>query len=604
MGDSIAHRGPDAEGFAFIDHANFAHRRLAILDLENGRQPMFDTSRRCCIVFNGEIYNFRELRQQLADGGAVFKTQSDTEVILQLYLFEGIAGFSKLRGMYAFALWDAQTQSGFLVRDPLGIKPLFYQRGKTGELVFASEAKAILARDNATGCLDEAQLHSVMNFRYITGNGSLIRNVSQLAPGTIMRWRVDGSTTTTSIAGPNDAGLAGEQESVLESLRASVLRHLVSDVEVGAYLSGGVDSATIVALANNLNPGSVRTFTVQAGDDPMEAEHAARTAQLLSVENLQQTLAIDARKELAQLIWHLEVPKVNSLQVLKVAQHASQHVKVALSGVGSDELFLGYNLYSIARTIHLASGIVPSGLLNAGGTAAQMAIDTFSHIPWSEPWRLTEIIKQLPNWPRVYALIRNVWDTPDMRRTIYGPRMLDQSLPNPYLWLEEQWPKNPDPILAIREFEWRHKMVNDLLWQEDRCSMAMGLEVRVPFVDQDLKGALWRLDRKTLMPKGQKKGLLKQSIASLLPVEILNRPKSGFQVDAAAFFESQLSSLADEFLSREYTETVGLFNPDFIARVRGLPQAKATRWHYFMLYLMLGVHLWVEIYERGNRSLS
>ena len=603
MGDSIAHRGPDGEGFVCIDHANFAHRRLAILDLENGSQPMFDASHRCCIVYNGEIYNFRELRQQLADSGAAFRTHCDTEVILQLYLFEGIAGFSKLRGMYAFGLWDRQAQLGYLVRDPLGIKPLFFLQTSDGELVFASEAKAILARDNTTGSLDESQLHAVMNFRYIAGNGSLFRNISQLAPGTIMRWHMDGTVVTTSMTGCGDEEADAEQIPVLDSLRSSVLRHLVSDVEVGAYLSGGIDSATIVALANSLNPGSVRTFTVDAGDDPMEAEHARRTAQLLGVENLQQALAVDARAELARLIWHLEVPKVNSLQVLKVAQHASQHVKVALSGVGSDELFLGYNLYGIARALDLATSILPNGILNVGGAIAQVAVNTFSSIPWSEPWRLTEIAKQLPNWPHAYALIRNVWDTPDMRRRIYGPRLLDQPMPDPHQWLEEHWPKNSDPVLAIREFEWQHKMVNDLLWQEDRCSMAMGLEVRVPFVDQDLKGALWRLDRNTLMPKGRKKGLLKQSVASLLPGEILDRPKSGFQVDAAAFFESQLSTLADEFLSKDYTQTVGLFNPGFIQRVRALPRVKATRWHYFMLYLMLGVHLWVEIYERGNISL-
>ena len=604
MGDSIAHRGPDGEGYISVDHANFAHRRLAILDLANGSQPMFDSDSRCCVVFNGEIYNFRELRQQLIGRGAVFKTHCDTEVILQLFMLEGTAGFSRLRGMYAFGLWDKQSKSGFLVRDPLGIKPLFYQKGTDGELVFGSEAKAILARDNATARLDESQLHSVMNFRYVAGNGSLFRNIVQLAPGTIMRWAPEEGTSTEIITEADDADVGGTEVQVIDCLRSSVQRHLVSDVEVGAYLSGGIDSASIVALVNSINPGSVRTFTVEAGDDPMEANYAERTAELLGVENLRQSMAIDGRAELAKMIWHLEVPKVNSLQVLKVAQHASRHVKVALSGVGSDELFLGYNLHSIARMLDKTTKLLPDAALHIGGSIAQMAVTSLGSVPWSEPWRLAEIFKRLPDWPRAYGLIRNVWDAPELRRTIYGPRLLDQSLHEPQQWLEEHWPKNSDPVLAIREFEWRHKMVNDLLWQEDRCSMAMGLEVRVPFVDQDLKKALWHFNRDALMPKGQKKGLLKQSVAQLLPTEILSRRKSGFQVDAASFFESQLSDLADEFLSKEYTESVGLFNPKFVAQVRGLPQVKATRWHYFMLYLMLGVHLWVEIYERKNTSLS
>ena len=604
MGDSLTHRGPDGKGIVSLGHAHFAHRRLAILDLPDGAQPMFDVEKRCCIVFNGEIYNFRELKKQLTQRGAKFNTVSDTEVILQLYLFEGIDGFTQLRGMYAFSLWDSKLEVGLLHRDPLGIKPLFVHRNTAGDLVFGSEAKAILARDCDNGVLDEDGLHTLMNFRYIAGDGSLFRGIRQLAPGELIRWdKKDQVTNSTISAGPSAFRENGEL-GVRQSLDSSVQRHLIADVEVGAYLSGGIDSATVVALANRYSDGGIRTFTVDAGDDLREAQYAEETAKILGVENLQRRLSIDTRSELAQLIWHLEVPKVNALQVMKVAEHASQHVKVALSGLGSDELFLGYNLHGIAYRLEQVSRFVPPRVLKGFGSVAGSILNNSSTIPWSEPIRFAGILQSLAQWSRVYGLIRNVWDSEEMRRDIYGPRMLDAALNNAFTSLEEHWPINESPVLAIREFEWRHKMVNDLLWQEDRCSMAMGLEVRVPFVDLELKQTVWDYGLATLMPKGEKKGLLKKSIATLLPEEILKRPKSGFQVDAAAFFESQLSALADEYLSTGYTRNIGLFNPSFIERLRKLPRSKATRWHYFMLYLMLGVHMWVEIYERGNRHLS
>jgi asparagine synthase (glutamine-hydrolysing) len=317
MVKQIHHRGPDGEGVEFFDHAVLGHVRLAIIDPMYGAQPMYSHDKRYCISFNGEIYNYRDLKAQLTNQGHHFSSNSDTEVIMALYRAYGWQGFTQLRGMYAVALWDCEGQTGLLVRDPLGIKPLFIHQ-KENKLTFASEAKAILAKKDISAQLNPEALHLLLNFRYLPGNRSLFKNIQQLPAGTVLEWS---ATSIQQYPLPETNQPDGE---TLEILAESVRLHLTSDVEVDTYLSGGIDSATIV------------------------------------------------------------------------------------------------------------------------------------------------------------------WDSPNLRRRIYGPRMLDSQLPNAFTILEELWPDENDPVMAMAQFELKNKMVNDLLWQEDRVSMEEGLEARVPFVDKSL----------------------------------------------------------------------------------------------------------------------
>ena len=212
------------------------------------------------------------------------------------------------------------------------------------------------------------------------------------------------------------------------------------------------------------------------------------------------------------------------------------------------------------------------------------------------------MVAALGCWPRVYGLLRNLWDSPAMRRRIYGPRLLDQSLPDAFDEQERLWPdaedSGGDPVVAAALFERRHKMVDDLLWQEDRASMEVGLEVRVPFVDLPLWQSVEQLPRTTLMPGGRLKGYLRHQLAGVVPAEIMNRPKSGFQVDAPQFYHTHLASLAEEWLSEDAVRRYGLFNPPLVAELRRLAPVRGHRWHYFMLYLMLLTHLWVDQFER------
>jgi len=594
MLQAIRHRGPDGQGTLIQDHAAFGHARLAVIDIEGGTQPMHSKDGKVAIIFNGEIYNYAEIRRQLITQGRQFNTHSDTEVILQLYQEEGWQGFARLRGMYAFAIWDSSTKTGLLARDPLGIKPLFLRKDNDGGIVFGSEGKAILAGGDGQTKLDEGNLHLLMNFRYLPGDRSLFCGIRQLEPGKVLEWRAQSPTREYTIPAPSFPS----HSTILDGMRESVALHFTSDVEVGVYLSGGLDSAAIAALGKASGHSQLRTFTLNIGDDPNEADNAATTARLLGLRNLRENNLQDAGNVLPRLIWHLEKPKVNAYQGSRLAKLASRHVKVVLSGLGGDEIFLGYGAHRILHLACQTDALLPTSITSTTGRLGAGLATALPGPAWSETERALRMLESLGNWPHVYGLLRNVWDSPRLRHMIYGPRMLDSHLPDAFDTLEALWPDHPDPVAAMAEFEWRHKLVNDLLWQEDRVSMAEGVEVRVPFVDIALASEVRALDRRILMPNGRPKGYLRKILGEILPKEITERRKSGFQVDAPSFFEQYLSGPYGELLGEDKTRAIGLFNPKFVRQIRRYKARKGLRWHYFLLYLIIMTHLWIEIFEQ------
>lgn len=597
MMQSIRHRGPDGKGSAQFTHACLGHVRLSIIDLASGQQPMHSHDKRFTISYNGEIYNYKELRKELLNYGHRFNTHSDTEVIMEIYRKYGYDGFSKLQGMYAFALWDNADNSGLLARDPLGIKPLFIHFKDSASLIFASEAKAILHKLQHTPELDPAQLHLLLNFRYVPGNASLFKDVEQLAPGSVLHWSPHASIKRHAIQ-----IYKSPDNNTLQQLRESVHKHLTADVEVACYLSGGIDSSTIAVLSETEIGSNLRTFTLDIGDDPKEAQYAAHTAAHFGFQNIQMKVEPDATKDLQRMIWHLETPKINALQNWQLAKLTSQYVKVALSGLGGDELFLGYNMHKIMSQAGTLHRFIPSLASSALGSGLLKLYRPFGNLQWSETQRSLQILAQLGNWPRVYGLIRNIWDNPQLRTLIYGERMLAASLPDAYDYLGQQWPQNPDPVMAAAQFEWQQKMVNDLLWQEDRVSMAHGLEVRTPLVDGVLYSHMRNISRDVLMDKGKPKAYLKKVTAPILPETILNRPKSGFQVASYDFFHSHLGDIAADQLSEKKIKNSGLFNYDFVTHVLKFRPGKRLRWHYFILYFMILTHLWLDLFESDSWS--
>ena len=254
MQRALQHRGPDGSGMKIFGHAALVHNRLAIIDLKTGEQPLMNPAGDICIVFNGEIYNYREMKALYSQ--YPFRTQSDTEVIIAAYAIDGVAGFGKLRGMYAFSIWDERKKTGLLVRDPVGIKPLFYSQNN-GRLLFGSEAKVILAQGD-TAVLDTGALHHLMNFRYVVGNSSLFQGIRQVPPGTVIAWQQGECIQSTVEQAQIDL-----PSTLSEVMQLAVERHLVADVPVGAFLSGGLDSSSIVAMAREVNP-DIHCFTIES----------------------------------------------------------------------------------------------------------------------------------------------------------------------------------------------------------------------------------------------------------------------------------------------------------------------------------------------------
>lgn len=583
MRAALAHRGPDGSGIEVFDQAVLIHNRLAIIDVAGGHQPLFGACG-TCVVFNGEIYNYRQLRERLSD--YPFRTQSDTEVIVALYERKGLAGFRHLRGMYAFALWDGQR--GILVRDSRGIKPLFYAV-EQGRLLFGSEAKAILAHGEGSTQLNLAALHLLLNFRYVAGESTLFTNIVQVPPGAVLVWTPE-RLERQYLAQPDGTSL----NDLDLAFSAAVQSHLVADVPLGCYLSGGIDSALIARHA--CRHTAIEGFTLEVGDDPREADHAAETARWLKIPDYRQAFVITEPVALHRsLVWHLEAPKVNALQGAMLAEFTARRVKVALSGLGGDELFYGYNAHRILWLAQQARKLVP-GSSNRWLASALVPLVKGRGL-WSEPQRAVEMLAALPDWARVYGILRNVWDSPALRRLIYGERMLDAALPNAFAWLEQRFPNEPDAAAAMARFEFGHKLINDLLWQEDRVSMRVGLEVRVPFLDQDLVGCIQRLPRQALMPGGRKKHRLKVHARAQLPDFILRRPKSGFQLDIVAAAHGVLKPFFEEYLTEERLNYHRLFNYDFVRSVRSQPVRGELRWHYFLLYLMAQCHALREIFD-------
>jgi asparagine synthase (glutamine-hydrolysing) len=485
--------------------------------------------------------------------------------------------------MFAFVLWDTVARRALLVRDPLGIKPLFVRESPDGSIAFASEAKGVLAQENGGARLDAGALHLLLNFRYVPGEATLFEGVRQLAPGECLEWSPQAPLRRSFVA-PSVPAFEGDLDAVL---RDSVHAHLIADVPVGCYLSGGIDSGVVAALAR-ADGADVPTFTLNVGDDPAEASNAAATARALGLRNEQADVGDDETRRLPRMLWHLEVPKVNSLQLFRLAELARVRVKAAMSGVGGDELFAGYNAH---RIVNLCAR-VPRVPARAAASLVRGVLR--STTPFAERDRALEMGAALGDWPLVYALLRNVWDRPSLRTWLYGPRMLDAKLPDAIAEVRARWPNEARPLDAMMAFEWRNKMVNDLLWQEDRASMAAGLEVRVPFVDVAVRAAVDRLGAPRLGKKA-----LREVAARHLPAEVLSRPKSGFQLDAPAFFDRNLRPLAEKWLAPERVRAYGLFNPATVETLRRLPIQRRHRWHFFMLYLMIQAHMWIEIFERG-----
>ncbi len=577
MAAVLAHRGPDDEGVWVDDAAGLAlaHRRLAVIDVSPaGHQPMRSRSGRWAVVFNGEIYNFRALREELAQRGQRFEGGSDTEVMLAAFEQWGLpAALTRFVGMFAFAAWDRQEQALWLVRDRLGKKPLYWAELAWG-VAFASELKAFCALPDFPRRLQRAVLPHYLQFGYCSPPQSALAGVQSLLPGTWLRLRRDGEASSGrywSMSGAIQQGveqpfvgtLAEAAEACEEVLGDAVRLRMVADVPLGAFLSGGLDSSAVTALMQHASPQPVRTFSVgfsEAAYD--ESGFAASVAHHLGCEHTPLTVT---QREALEVIPRLpeiyDEPFADSSQVptFLVAREARRHVTVALTGDGGDELLAGYRRYGVIAAAFARYGLLPQRLRRAAGWLLR-AVTGASH-----PWWLYGLapflgvrgrrLGNLKERLRRRALLLEALDWGAFY-DCHGSACLN---PEPGLWLQEAGegsaralprlgPRSLAPVHAMMALDAEQYLPDDILVKVDRASMAASLETRCPFLDHRVVEFAWRLPLAMKWDGRQGKLVLRRLLARYVPPALWDRPKMGFGMPVGEWLTNQLRDWAEDLL--------------------------------------------------------
>ncbi len=609
MTNTIAHRGPDGEYFYDDGPVHLGVRRLAIIDPEGGAQPMRNEDGSVVVVYNGEIYNYPDLRKWLLSRGHTLKSRCDTELLPHLYEEDGIDFARRLNGIFAFALWDRSERKLFLVRDPLGVKPLVYAQ-KGGRLAFGSEAKAVLASRLVEANLDEESLHLSMNVRYIPGERTLFAGVRRLPPGGILEVDEDGVRARRygriDWSPRSDLSEDDWLEGIREYVERATHRQLLSDVPVGVSLSGGIDSSCLVAMIRKRHSGPLKTFTLGFNEPWDENDDARRVAERFGTQHHELVLQEPALSYLKEAIYFTEEPKVNCLQLYLLHRFVGGHVKVVLSGLGGDELFAGYDFYAYLRRLSLARALVPRPVSKyALGPGLDLTARLLAGLGWPSLdlyARGLEWVASLQDGARHYLLLRNAWDfNPALLRRVYDRDYVDRLAIRCRESFDRYFPGERSVDSEALRAEFNTKMVGDLLHNEDTMSMAHSVESRVPLLDLELVRFTARIPDELRFGRGMK-GLLKKALQGVLPEETLKKKKWGFTADPVEQYKKDLRSMAAELLTPERLRQGGIFNPRFVESLIDSPPHRRLRWHYFMLWQMIGLELWRELFLERSGS--
>ncbi len=609
----LAHRGPDHSSVYRQGEVCLGHRRLSIIDLRTGNQPILSENRRLAIVYNGEIYNYRELRQELREKGYRFRTQSDTEVILYLYADQGPEAFKRLNGIFALAILDRREgrEKIVLARDHFGVKPLHYYQA-SNLFIFASEQKAILLHPQVERRLNEQALHDHINLRYTPTHETLFAGIRRLPPG---HYAVVEDATIRTLApfyrlDPQIDYRKSEQEwleLIPHYLKQAVKRQLVADVPIGVYLSGGMDSSSIVAMMREAGVEKISTFTLGFNEPTDELADARIVADYFQTDHHELTMDLHPMKMLPRVIWHAEEPKINLLQGFLMSQFVSRHVKVVLGGLGGDELFSGYDIHRFIYPFNLLHRLTPDWveklLLRRLSGLAYHLQSRWGKLVWDEYRRGIQMALATGNIARFYLILRNVWDFDRaLLQRIYAPDFLRHRF-RPVIKVFEPYFVPRDgftPLDQVYFAEFHTKMVNDYLLTEDRMSMSHSVEERVPFLDLDLVRLGFSIPARQKMRRNRTKYLLRKAMAPYLPPQILRKKKWGFTINPYLQFKKDLKSTAERVLTRPRIEADGIFNYDYIATILKTPPHPRLRWHYNFIWVLTGFYIWKQMFLEGN----
>lgn len=604
MGDSIAHRGPDAEGVWSEPGIGLVHRRLSIIDLAGGDQPLGNEDGSVQVVFNGEIYNFQGLRNELEARGHRFRTRSDTEVLVHLYEEEGERLVERLRGMFAFALWDRRRQRLLLARDRLGIKPLYVYRDGD-KLLFASELKAILMHPDVTRAVDPEALEEYLTFGMVLGSRSIFRNIEKVpaahtllvepnvldrAPRRYWQLRLE----------PDDRLSVEEwQEAVRAKVTEAVRLHLIADVPVGAFLSGGLDSSLVVATAAGAAPRELQTFSIGFREEHFsELPYARQVADRFGTRHTEEVVTPDAVSLLDQLVHYYDEPFADSsaIPTFLVSRLASRSVKVVLSGDGGDEAFGGYARYAHDLREAAIRPWLPAWLRR--GVLGPLA-SVWPKADWlPRPLRAKTTLTNLsldagPAYANTVALCR-----PPLRRQLLAPDLastLNGHQPERLVWDSYLVAPMGDALGGMLAADVATILPDDFLVKVDRASMAHGLEVRPPLLDHELLELAGRIPSRFKVRKGETKWILKQTYRDQLPAGAVSRPKHGFEIPIDAWLRGPLREMFADTVLHSGAGIDSLVNVATARRLFQAHVAGAGR-HGNVLWSLLVLASWARRY--------
>jgi asparagine synthase (glutamine-hydrolysing) len=567
MCDVIRHRGPDDEGVWVTDGVALGMRRLSIIDIATGHQPIFNEDRTIWTVFNGEIYNYRELREQLIASGHRFSTATDTEVIVHAYEEWGEDAVARFRGMFGLAIWDDRRQTLLVARDRMGIKPLYYAE-VAGRLFFGSEIKSLLCAPDVPREIDLVALDHFLSFLYTPRDGSIFQGVRKLPPGHLLIWRAGQAAVRRYWQPPAQETFTGTEAEAVDQLRVvlsdAVRAHLVSDVPLGAFLSGGIDSSVVVSLMSQASAARVETFSI-GFDEPAfdELPHARRVAEHLGTNHHEFVVTPDGVSILDALVRHFDEPFADSsaIPTWYVSEMAARHVTVVLSGDGGDELFGGYERYLPHPRVAQFDRYSPRSLRRIAAVAAAGLPDGvrgknfLRHVSRDAAGRYVDSVRFFSADDKAALL------SADVRRRLHGAdaeATLAQHFA-PYAHLP--WPSQ------MMHFDADTYLPEDVLVKVDRMSMAHSIESRVPLLDNDVVAFASTLPAHFKLKNGRGKHILKELAATLLPKDLVNRRKQGFGIPLGVWFRGNMRELfADTLLSRRSLSR-GYFEAPFIQRL-------------------------------------
>lgn len=577
MTDAIAHRGPDGAGVWTAPGVGLGHRRLSIIDLEGGAQPMHSRDGALTLTFNGEIYNFRELRRELEAAGYAFQTNSDSEVILQGWHHWGVDCVQHFHGMFAFAIHDARTKQLFIARDRVGVKPLYYAPIADGSVLFGSELKALIVHPALRREIDHAAIDDYMAFGYVPDHACIIRGVKKLPAGhylllqqgrvlpePVQYWDIDYSQRVRG----SQAELS---EELMRLMRQGVESRMVADVPLGAFLSGGVDSSTVVALMAEKSRQPVKTCSIgfdEAGLD--ESAYAERIARRFATDHRNRQVAADDFGLIDQLAFHFDEPfaDASALPTYRVCEMAREQVTVALSGDGADEALAGYRRHVFHHNEERVRGMLPQKLR---GPLFSTLGQIYPKADWApRAFRAkTTFLSLGRSGPQGYTNAVS-FATPEIRNNLYSDRMRTSIAGyRAESHMEKLMTEAParSGLDQAQYADMKMWLPGDILTKVDRTSMAVGLEAREPLLDHRLLEFAASLPERMRIRGGQGKWLMKKTMQTRLPDDILYRPKMGFVTPIDAWFRGPLASQAEALSASFVFAQMDLFDSKAIARI-------------------------------------